>query len=190
MLLPIDYKASYLCGHTCARVAHMPASVVSHNSLLHCYLLLQILGRKPYGKVVDWWSLGTLLYEMIAGLPPFYDKNRREMFRKILSDSLVKPTHMTDEAFDLISKLMMKDPSRRLGTNGSDEIRAHPYFSCIDWELLVRYRSRFDVFSLLYSLPLRLCHLTLFPLPFTLITGCKACRPSIQTTCRRNRGRQ
>ncbi|CAE7924482.1 pkgB, partial [Symbiodinium sp. KB8] len=55
------------------------------------YLAPEILRRKPYGVGVDWWALGTLLYEMIAGLPPFYDRNRQTMYRKILEAPLTPP---------------------------------------------------------------------------------------------------
>ena len=46
---------------------------------------------------MDWWSLGTLIYEMIAGLPPFYDKNRRVMYNKILTAPLSKCSYMSAE---------------------------------------------------------------------------------------------
>lgn len=60
------------------------------------YLAPEVLRKQPYGKGVDWWSLGTLIYEMISGLPPFYDKNRQRMYKKILEAELVKPSCMSD----------------------------------------------------------------------------------------------
>ena len=45
------------------------------------YLAPEIICKKAYGKSVDWWSLGTLIYEMIDGLPPFYDTNRKIMYQ-------------------------------------------------------------------------------------------------------------
>lgn len=99
------------------------------------YLAPEILRKMPYGKAVDWWSLGTLIYEMIAGLPPYYDKNRQVMYRKILEAELRKPPHMSVEAFDLISRLLDRDPDRRLGTR-HEEIRDHPFFKSIDWAKL------------------------------------------------------
>jgi serum/glucocorticoid-regulated kinase 2 len=47
------------------------------------YLAPEVLKRQKYGKAVDWWSLGTLLYEMISGLPPYYDRNRERMYKKV-----------------------------------------------------------------------------------------------------------
>ena len=70
------------------------------------YLAPEVLKRKKYGKAVDWWSFGTLLYEMIGGLPPFYDRNRERMYRKILGAELrflecmtpIRATHMRRHA--------------------------------------------------------------------------------------------
>lgn len=57
---------------------------------------------QSYGMGVDWWSLGTLIYEMITGLPPFYDKNRRLMYNKILTAPLQRSSLMSPEiSFDL-----------------------------------------------------------------------------------------
>eukprot|EP01138_Halocafeteria_seosinensis_P008075 gb/GECG01008251.1/.p1 GENE.gb/GECG01008251.1/~~gb/GECG01008251.1/.p1 ORF type:complete len:469 (+),score=79.09 gb/GECG01008251.1/:1-1407(+) len=100
------------------------------------YLAPEILKKKSYGKAVDWWSLGTLLYEMISGLPPFYDKNRQVMYRKILEGKLNPPSFMSEDAVDICSKMLARDPTKRLGYNGADEVKKHPFFSDIDWEKL------------------------------------------------------
>jgi len=69
--------------------------------------------------------MGTLLYEMLTGLPPFYDTNRAEMYRKILDAPMNPPPTMSPEAVDLCAKLLVRDPRRRLGYNGGDEVRRH-----------------------------------------------------------------
>ncbi|KAH6894719.1 serine/threonine-protein kinase gad8 [Thelonectria olida] len=102
------------------------------------YLAPELLMGKGYNKAVDWWTLGVLLYEMLTGLPPFYDENTNEMYRKILSD----PLHFSDvvppAAKDLLTKLLNRDPDERLGANGSAEIKAHPFFHAIDWRKLLQ----------------------------------------------------
>ena len=102
------------------------------------YLAPEIIRRQAYGAAVDWWSLGTLLYEMIAGLPPFYDRNRPIMYRKILESTLEFPPDMSPEACDLISRMLARDPRARLGYQGSSEIKAHPFFRAYDWDKLYR----------------------------------------------------
>jgi serum/glucocorticoid-regulated kinase 2 len=102
------------------------------------YLAPEILRKKPYGVAVDWWSLGTLLFEMIVGLPPFYDRNRPTMYKKILEAPLTPPPDMSPEAVDLCSKMLVREPQNRLGYRGAAEIKAHPFFSSIDWEKLER----------------------------------------------------
>jgi serine/threonine protein kinase len=97
------------------------------------YLAPEVLKREPYGKVVDWWSYGTLVYEMIHGLPPYYNRNREKMYRSILHDKLEFPDHMNTECKDFLRSLLIRDPNLRLGYNGVDEIKAHQYFQNIDW---------------------------------------------------------
>lgn len=97
------------------------------------YLAPELLIGKGYTKVVDWWTLGVLLYEMMTGLPPFYDENTNEMYKKILQQPLTFPNDMSQLACDLLSKLLNRDPTQRLGNNGSDEIKTHPFFGGIDW---------------------------------------------------------
>jgi serine/threonine protein kinase len=102
------------------------------------YLAPEVIRRKAYGKAVDWWSLGTLVYEMIHGLPPYYNTNRQIMYKQILRKKLEKPSSMSPQAFDLCKKLLERDPEKRLGYNGPEEIMAHPWFSDLDFEKLLK----------------------------------------------------
>ncbi|ODV92002.1 hypothetical protein CANCADRAFT_30275 [Tortispora caseinolytica NRRL Y-17796] len=100
------------------------------------YLAPELLVGRGYTKVVDWWTLGVLLYEMLTGLPPFYDENTNVMYRKILQDVLLFPSDMDKDATVILTGLLTRDPSRRLGVNGSAEIKAHAFFKNIDWDKL------------------------------------------------------
>jgi serine/threonine protein kinase len=101
------------------------------------YLAPEILRKRPHGAGVDWWSLGTLTWEMIMGLPPFYDRTRQTMYRNILDAKLVKPAKgMSDEAFDFCAKLLARDPKERLGAGGGQEVLSHPFFRDIDFATL------------------------------------------------------
>lgn len=102
------------------------------------YLAPEILRKQPYGMCVDWWSLGTLLYEMITGLPPFFDNNRKIMYHKILTGELERPCLMSEDAFDFIRGLLQRDPHERLGYNGFQEVKQHAWFKDIEWDKLLR----------------------------------------------------
>jgi len=67
------------------------------------YLAPELLLGQGYTKTVDWWTLGVLLFEMLTGLPPFYDENTNEMYRKILQDELRFPEEVGNEARSLLS---------------------------------------------------------------------------------------
>jgi len=104
------------------------------------YLAPELLMGQGYNKTVDWWTLGVLLYEMLTGLPPFYDENTNEMYRKILSEPLHFPNAevVPPAAKDLLTKLLNRKPEERLGAGGSAEIKAHPFFHAIDWRKLLQ----------------------------------------------------
>jgi serum/glucocorticoid-regulated kinase 2 len=104
------------------------------------YLAPELLLGQGYTKSVDWWTLGVLLYEMLTGLPPFYDENTNEMYRKILSEPLHFPGSdiVPPAARDLLAKLLNRKPEHRLGANGAAEIKAHPFFHSIDWRKLLQ----------------------------------------------------
>ncbi len=95
------------------------------------YLAPELLHGQGYTKAVDWWTLGVLLYEMLTGLPPFYDENTNEMYRKILAEPLhfPGPEIVPPAARDLLTKLLNRDATLRLGSNGASEIKVHIPFS-------------------------------------------------------------
>jgi serine/threonine protein kinase len=74
----------------------------------------------------------------LTGLPPFYDENTNEMYRKILQDPLRFPEEVGSDARSLLTKLLNRDPAQRLGVNGAQEIKDHPFFAKhIDWKRLL-----------------------------------------------------
>jgi len=102
------------------------------------YLAPEILLNKGHGKAVDWWSLGTLLYEMIAGLPPFYSENLNEMYKNILEAPLEFTEEISPHARSVLSGFLQRIPEERLGASEQDieEFRNHPFFAPIDWKQL------------------------------------------------------
>uniref|UniRef100_A0A0N5A696 Non-specific serine/threonine protein kinase n=1 Tax=Parastrongyloides trichosuri TaxID=131310 RepID=A0A0N5A696_PARTI len=103
------------------------------------YLAPEIILKKPYNCSVDWWCLGVVLFEMLFTLPPFYSKNVDEMYRNVVNQPLHIPSHATISSKDILSKLLQKDPSQRLGANKDfDEIKNHPFFLPIDWDKLLK----------------------------------------------------
>jgi len=95
------------------------------------YIAPEMLQRLPYTKSVDWWSFGILIFEMLTGLPPFYDENVNQMYRSILRDEIQFPSHVSETARDLIRKLLDRNPETRLGSTANDfeDIQAHPFFA-------------------------------------------------------------
>ncbi|KAF4577330.1 AGC protein kinase Gad8 [Pleurotus pulmonarius] len=92
------------------------------------YLAPEILQGRGYNKTIDWWTLGVLLYEMLAGLPPFYDEVTDIMYQKILNDPLVFGPEIGTDARSILTGLLTRDPTHRLGVNGAAEIKRHPFF--------------------------------------------------------------
>ena len=73
---------------------------------------------------------------MMCGLPPYYDENTNEMYRKILYDPLRFSDDVDKDARNLLSGLLNRDPEKRLGNGGAQEIKNHPFFASIDWKKL------------------------------------------------------
>lgn len=104
------------------------------------YLAPEVIKGLSHGKSVDWWSCGTLLYEMVVGIPPFYSQNVNEMYSKIQNAPLRFPSGVTPAFRSLVVGLLDRNPSTRLGSGdkGFDNIKQHAFFSKLDWDALMR----------------------------------------------------
>ncbi|KAK9718588.1 hypothetical protein K7432_005390 [Basidiobolus ranarum] len=102
------------------------------------YLAPEVLRAEDYGFPVDWWSLGTLLYEMLTGITPFWAENHAQMYHRVLQDDLEFPEDLDEETMGFLAGLLERDPNRRLGSgaNGAEDVKSHPYFKEIDWDML------------------------------------------------------
>uniref|UniRef100_A0A3Q2YFD8 Protein kinase C n=1 Tax=Hippocampus comes TaxID=109280 RepID=A0A3Q2YFD8_HIPCM len=104
------------------------------------YIAPEIVAYQPYNKAADWWSYGVLLYEMLAGQPPFDGIDEEELFQSIMEQCVSYPKSLSREAVAICKGLLTKHPAKRLG-GGEDaerEIREHPFFRWIDWDRLER----------------------------------------------------
>jgi len=101
------------------------------------YIAPEIILYQPYGKSVDWWAFGVLLYEMMVGQPPFDGEDEEELFQAITDHSVSYPKSMPKEAKEACKGFLTKNPSKRLGANpsrGEEDVKGHPFFRRIDWE--------------------------------------------------------
>ena len=110
------------------------------------YVAPEVLKKTGYSEDIDWWSVGVILFEMLVGYAPFCSEKTKDVcykvlnwkeFLKIPDDVIISP-----EAEDLIAK-MVNDSDKRLGKNGVDEIKAHPFFKKIDWNNIRNTKAPF-----------------------------------------------
>ena len=108
------------------------------------YLAPEMIKGEPHDKTVDWWAMGILMYEMLIGVTPFFNRNKQMLFTKIKNSKVIFPDRkkykidFSDNLVDLVQKLLTKDKETRLGAKGDlKEIMAHPFFSDINFDELV-----------------------------------------------------
>lgn len=106
------------------------------------YMSPEMLQGLGHGRVLDFYSLGALLYEMLTGLPPFYDSNKSQMYKNILQTPAKLPVFISKEAKDLLEKLLVKNPEERIGfKGGAHEIKSHPWFKNVSWGKVIRKKN-------------------------------------------------
>jgi serine/threonine protein kinase len=103
------------------------------------YMPPEMIQKQNYNRMIDYYAIGALLYEMIAGIPPFYSRRRKELFYNIVKKEVKFFKEFSNPARDLIYKLLRKNYKKRLGfTNGMAEVKNHPFFKDLDWRRLYR----------------------------------------------------
>lgn len=115
----------------------------------HEYLAPEVISGLGHGSAVDWWTLGIFLYELLYGRTPFKGENNKKTLINIIKQPLRFPplpatrkvSRETEAMFrsanDLMSKLLVKNPKKRIGSlRGSVEIKSHEFFKDINWALI------------------------------------------------------
>lgn len=97
---------------------------------------MQILLDKKYGRAVDWWAFGVLIYQMLLQQSPFRGEDEDEIYDAILADEPLYPIHMPRDSVSILQKLLMREPELRLGSGPTDaqEIMSHAFFRNINWD--------------------------------------------------------
>ncbi|KAJ0250484.1 Serine/threonine-protein kinase WAG1 [Hirschfeldia incana] len=140
--------ATYEREEIVAEFAAEPVTAFSKSCVgTHEYLAPELVAGNGHGSGVDWWAFGIFLYEMLHGATPFRGETKEQTLRKIASsDDVAFPLELleeegTSEAKDLIKKLLVKDPMKRLGcARGAQDIKRHPFFEGIKWPLIRNYK--------------------------------------------------
>jgi len=103
------------------------------------YLAPEIVSNKGHNQAVDWWTVGILIYEMLASFTPFYHDDYMKMYAKIARGKFKCPSHLTKHAREIIKEFLQVVPTKRLGVvkGGAKLIRKHKWFSGFNWEDLL-----------------------------------------------------
>uniref|UniRef100_A0A8C0FTM2 non-specific serine/threonine protein kinase n=1 Tax=Bubo bubo TaxID=30461 RepID=A0A8C0FTM2_BUBBB len=110
------------------------------------YIAPEVILRQGYGKPVDWWAMGIILYEFLVGCVPFFGDTPEELFGQVISDEINWPEKdeaPPPDAQDLITLLLRQNPLERLGTGGAYEVKQHQFFRGLDWNGLLRQKAEF-----------------------------------------------
>lgn len=110
------------------------------------YIAPEVILRQGYGKPVDWWAMGIILYEFLVGCVPFFGDTPEELFGQVISDEINWPEKdeaPPPDAQDLITLLLRQNPLERLGTGGAYEVKQHQFFRSLDWNSLLRQKAEF-----------------------------------------------
>lgn len=100
------------------------------------FMAPEILLDKKYGRAVDWWAFGVLIYQMLLQQSPFRGEDEDEIYDAILADEPLYPIHMPRDSVSILQKLLTREPELRLGSGPTDaqEIMSHAFFRNINWD--------------------------------------------------------
>ncbi|KAF9437362.1 hypothetical protein BGZ76_001030 [Entomortierella beljakovae] len=112
------------------------------------YLAPECVLGMSQDAMVDWWALGVICYEFLYGCPPFHGDTPEQVFENILSRDIdwheAEPDlDVSPEAHDFMERLLCYDPQLRLGANGAEEVKNHPFFKEINWDTLLSEKPAF-----------------------------------------------
>uniref|UniRef100_A0A3B4UGD5 non-specific serine/threonine protein kinase n=1 Tax=Seriola dumerili TaxID=41447 RepID=A0A3B4UGD5_SERDU len=110
------------------------------------YIAPEVILRQGYGKPVDWWAMGIILYEFLVGCVPFFGDTPEQLFGQVVNDEIIWPDGedaLPADAQDLITRLLRQSPLERLGTGGTTEVKMHLFFLGLDWNGLLRQKAEF-----------------------------------------------
>uniref|UniRef100_A0A7M4FIV2 non-specific serine/threonine protein kinase n=1 Tax=Crocodylus porosus TaxID=8502 RepID=A0A7M4FIV2_CROPO len=110
------------------------------------YIAPEVILMQGYGKPVDWWAMGIILYEFLVGCVPFFGDTPEELFGQVISDEIMWPEGdeaLPADAQDLIMRLLRQCPLERVGTGGVHEVKHHSFFHNLDWNGLLRQKAEF-----------------------------------------------
>eukprot|EP01124_Arcella_intermedia_P021304 TRINITY_DN2952_c0_g1_i1.p1 TRINITY_DN2952_c0_g1~~TRINITY_DN2952_c0_g1_i1.p1 ORF type:complete len:502 (-),score=105.55 TRINITY_DN2952_c0_g1_i1:68-1573(-) len=98
------------------------------------YLAPEVLAGDNYNNAVDWWGFGAIIYEMLTGWAPFYEKDVQKMYQLKISRKIGVPDYVDDKAKHLLIRLLDRNPHTRM--TDPKRVRSHPWFAEINWEKL------------------------------------------------------
>lgn len=112
------------------------------------YLAPEVILRQSYGKTVDWWSMGIILYEFLTSFAPFNGNTPEDLFDNVINEDITWPEdddeiYVPEDAKNLINGLLEHDPLNRLGAGGAHEIKENYFFMYLDWDNLLRTKAEF-----------------------------------------------
>eukprot|EP00064_Thunnus_orientalis_P015074 superscaffoldBa00002729_g15123 len=110
------------------------------------YIAPEVILRQGYGKPVDWWAMGIILYEFLVGCVPFFGDTPEELFGQVISDEINWPDGDDApplDAQELITLLLRQNPLERMGAGGAAEVKQHQFFHNLDWNGLLRQKAEF-----------------------------------------------